>query len=98
MHTIETGIATVAMQRNDEFSGSRYPYTYACDFLRTHWDIVPKEIDQQVPASDPRIHSRSEASRARQLWAEATGVEDEAAAQMLADAYLHEHGIWKPED
>jgi hypothetical protein len=52
---------------------TRYPYTYACDYLR--------EI------SDVQI-SRSNASRIRMKIAEAAGIPDDLLAAKLADIYL----------
>ena len=52
---------------------TRYPYTYACDYLRE--------------ASDVQI-SRANASRIRMLIAEAAGIPDVLLAGKLADIYL----------
>ena len=52
---------------------TRYPYTYACDYLRE--------------ASDVQI-SRANASRIRMLIAEAAGIPDDLLAGKLADKYL----------
>ncbi len=52
---------------------TRYPYTYACDYLRE--------------ASDVQI-SRANASRIRMLIAEAAGIPDDLLAGKLADIYL----------
>ena len=52
---------------------TRYPYTYACDYLRE--------------ASDVYISSAN-ASRIRRLIAEAAGIPDDLLAGKLADIYL----------
>lgn len=52
---------------------TRYPYTYACDFLRMK--------------VDPMI-SRSQASQLREIIAEVIGMDDEELAKKLADFYL----------
>ena len=65
-----------------EFSPSRYPYTYAADYLRqisTHGDL-----------------SRADASRIRKTIAAACGIDDATVASALADLYLEKWGIAKP--
>lgn len=71
------------------FIPSRYPYTYAADFLRAHPEMVPGHIRKELVV----IESRSDASRARQRWAEELGIDDADAAEVLADAYLKENGV-----
>ena len=58
------------MSKEDD---TRYPYTYACDYLRV---------------SSPSSISRSDASRIRQGVAKALGMEDGDLAVKLADYYL----------
>lgn len=103
MLTIEEAIQAVeSAPPVGTFSATRYPYTYAADYLRTHWQIVPEEITEQIADDEARamalMASRGVASKARQMWAEALGIADEDAARLLADAYLAEHGITKPPD
>ena len=54
---------------------SRYPYTYACDYIR---QIVGPEV------------SRSQASQVRQLLAQLAGVDDEEMARRIADKAITE--------
>ena len=58
---------------------SRYPYTYACDFLRSAapWDEGGCTM------------SRSDASQVRQLISLALGVDDKEVAERLADTFLN---------
>ena len=58
---------------------SRYPYTYACDFLRSAapWDEHGCTM------------SRSDASQVRQLTSLALGVDDKEVAERLADTFLN---------
>ena len=56
-------------------SDSRYPYTYACDYLRQFGG---------VDAGGVRL-SRSDASQIRQAIAKAIGMDDEELAKKLAD-------------
>lgn len=71
------------------FIPSRYPYTYAADFLRAHPEMVPGHIRKELIV----IESRSDASLARERWAEDLGIDDADAAEVLADAYLKENGV-----
>jgi hypothetical protein len=73
----------------EQFSPSRYPYTYAADFLRAHPEMVPGHIRQKMVV----IESRSDASQARSLWADELGIDDADAAEVLANAYLKENGV-----
>ena len=58
---------------------SRYPYTHACDFLRSAapWDEGGCTM------------SRSDASQVRQLISLALGVDDKEVAERLADTFLN---------
>lgn len=69
---------------------SRYPYAYACDFMRQFPNVIPVDAG---PVPDGM--SRAEASRIRQQWAWIEQREDEVLACVLADAYLQVHGIEK---
>jgi elongation factor P hydroxylase len=58
---------------------SHYPYTYACDLLRSQTEF---RLDKGgVPLS------RADASKIRQLIAKIIGMEDEELAKKLADYY-----------
>lgn len=57
---------------------SRYPYTYACDFIRMAGPV----------SSDGVILSRSDASQICQHIANALGMDDHELACKLADAEL----------
>lgn len=57
---------------------SRYPYTYACDFIRTYGPISKEGV----------VLSRSNASQIRQAIAKAIGIPDRELAKKLADAQL----------
>ncbi len=74
------------------FIPTRYPYTYAADFLRQFPHVVPVDAGP-VPLN----MSRSDASQIRRRWAEVEGRDDDEFAQVLADAYLRVHGIEKRE-
>lgn len=60
---------------------SRYPYTYAADYLR---EKVGNDHDNG-------LMSRSAASQARSVIAEVLGLEDADVAQKLADAFIAAH-------
>ena len=57
---------------------SRYPYTYAADYIRTYGPVSSKGV----------VLSRSDASQIRQAIAEAIGIDDETLAVKLADQQL----------
>ena len=57
---------------------SRYPYTYACDFIRAAGPV----------GSEGVVLSRSDASQIRQSIADALGMDDHELACKLADAQL----------
>lgn len=98
--SIADAIGLVDLNRAEQFNPTRWPYTYACDFLRSHPEIVPQEVWQAKPApwreNDTDLISRADASRVRQVWAAMTGTEDEDAAELLAAAYCREYGISVP--
>ncbi len=90
----------------DRFSPTRYPYTYACDFMRQFTGVIPAAIleDEGLIARIRHNHpdgwaagagamSRSEASQFRQAWAAVEGRDDDDLARTLADAYLRVHNI-----
>lgn len=57
---------------------SRYPYTYACDYIRMFGGYSSAGV----------ALSRSDASQIRSAIAKAIGVPDEELANKLADHYL----------
>jgi hypothetical protein len=79
---------------------SRYPYTYAADFIRSHAgstpvQILPDDLEFAVPVdlfSSPKL-SRGEAAHLSSKIAEALGMDKEIFCQLLAKQYLHDSGI-----
>jgi hypothetical protein len=59
-------------------TNSRYPYTYACDYIRV---LGPVDCSGAVL-------SRADASQIRSGIAKALGIDDEELAEKLADAQL----------
>jgi hypothetical protein len=57
---------------------SRYPYTYACDFIRMAGPVGPEGV----------VLSRSDANQIRQKIADVLGMDDRKLACKLADAEL----------
>jgi hypothetical protein len=57
---------------------SRYPYTYACDFIRMAGPVGPKGV----------VLSRSDASQICQTIADVLGMDNHELACKLADAEL----------
>jgi len=57
---------------------SRYPYTYAADFIRSYGPFSAEGV----------VLSRSDASKIREAIAKALGIDDEELAKKLADAEL----------
>jgi len=57
---------------------SRYPYTYAADFIRSYGPFSAKGV----------VLSRSDASKIREAIAKALGIDDEELAKKLANAEL----------
>lgn len=68
----------------DPKKNSRYPYTYAADYLR-------EEIGDPWDRGSPI--SRAEASRARQLIAKAMELDDRDVAEALADKFIEKYGV-----
>jgi hypothetical protein len=99
--TVEALLAQVDQDSGERFSPTRYPYTYACDFLRNNTSVVPLEVrDAYWAARDelaPSLMSRAQASGLRQAWAQSEGMSDDELAAVLADAYLAVNRIQKPE-
>ncbi len=57
---------------------SRYPYTYAADFIRSYGPVNAEGV----------VLNRSDASKIREAVAKALGIDDEELAKKLADAEL----------
>ncbi len=57
---------------------SRYPYTYAADFIRSYGPVNDKGV----------VLSRSHASQILEAIAKALGIDNEELAKKLADAEL----------
>lgn len=94
--TIDEALSALTFEQGEQFIPTRYPYTYATDFLRQHPSIVPHEVltsDRLSYIDYGAPLSRSAASRIREEWARLTGIDDMGAAILLADAYLAERGI-----
>lgn len=75
----------------EEFIRTRWPYTYAADFVRAHEAIIPDCIWDAIEISGRP--SRSQASQARTRWANSLGLRDVDVAEMLACGYVIENGI-----
>lgn len=101
----------VAPPSTVEFSPSRFPWTYAADFLRSHSWMVPDEVVSEASrttfdgAPSPRMYqefcqqwsaSRAGASRVRQVWARMLGLPDRDMATALAVAFCKENRIGIP--
>lgn len=65
---------------------SRYPYTYAADYIRSR----VTEYDADLKIWKPTM-SRADAAEARQAVARALGMTDEHLAQKLADQYIADY-------
>lgn len=78
--------------QRSQFSATRWPYTYAVDFVRSHEAIIPDIIWEQLDVSGGVI-SRAQASRARTLWANSLSLEDHDVAELLACGYLIENNF-----
>jgi hypothetical protein len=79
--------ATLAAMENG-YTPSRWPVTYAADFLRAHPELLPDTVGVDLDAG-----SRASAIHAIRCWATAMGVPVAALNKVLADAYLIEHHI-----
>lgn len=75
----------------EEFVATRWPYTYAADFVRAHEDIIPDRIWDTIEVSGKP--SRSQASQARTRWANSLSLLDVDVADMLACGYIIENGV-----
>lgn len=71
---------------------SRYPYTYAADYLRE----IALEQKEEVNFLSPKL-SRSDASQIRNAIAETIGIDDHELACKLADAFMRKNNIEKGE-
>lgn len=65
---------------------SRYPWTYACDLIRS----IPERRDVPGLGKIECILSRADASRIIQLFADATSLSGESLAVDLANLYLED--------
>ena len=84
MPPLEGDDATTLVNRLEaEMTDSRYPYTYAADYVRG----FVTDYDETLRVQKTTM-SRSEASQARKAFAIALGMDDEELARKLADAYL----------
>lgn len=82
-------VAQIKSPCREQFSPSRWPYTYAYDFMRQHGE------EFGVGAS---LISRSEAAGRLKAMCETTGEDYKAAVRELARAYCREHGIPVPDN
>ncbi len=98
--TVDSLIAQIPPERREQFSPTRYPYTYACDFIRQYPSVVPAEVRNNPNISHlfEEQMARSQASRVRNVWAGHEGRDDEELACVLADAFMRVHGIERPEE
>jgi hypothetical protein len=69
---------------------SRFPRTYAYDFIRANLTILPNDVLAEV---ENTFLSRGDAARAVKRWAQAINVAPEAIMVILADAQLAIEGI-----
>lgn len=72
---------------------TRYPYTYACDFIRQHPQVVPVDAGRTYGEI-----SRSEVGPIIRRWAEIERCDADDLINALADAYLRVRGIEKSEE
>lgn len=93
IRSIADAIAEIQPESAEAFIPTRYPYTYACDYLRGHPHIIPDEVLDLWPLRPRDPMSRADASLVRELWASLTGVSDAQSAILLADAYLKAAGM-----
>lgn len=71
---------------------TRYPYTYACDFVRRNQEIVPRRVRAHY-GFILELESRGDARQVIKTWARMFQVADEQLCCVLADRYLVEEGI-----
>lgn len=97
IRSIPDAIDLCTPKTEETFSPTRYPYTYACDYLCSHPHIVPPEVYESNDDELWNVHdvtmSRAQASRVRKVWAALTGISDDQAAILLANAYLKAAGL-----
>ncbi|MCU4119346.1 hypothetical protein [Variovorax sp. N23] len=72
-------------------SHSRYPYTFACDFLRGKVDDFNVDFGMRVPTI-----SRSQASQAIGAIADVLGVTKQELAEKLADRWIADVELTAP--
>ena len=99
--TVQVLLAQIDQDSGEQFIPTRYPYTYAADFLRSNAYVVPLEVRDAHWAARgelaPSLMSRAQASGLRRAWAESVGMADDELAAVLADAFLALNRIQKPE-
>lgn len=66
---------------------SRWPHTYAADFVRGHPQLLPDSVRAELDGS------RRSASAAIRAWAQTLDLPADALKAVLADAYLEENQI-----
>lgn len=76
-----------------KFLTTRWPYTYAADFVRAHEGVIPDTIWDKLEVGAAGSISRAQASRARTVWANSLGVLDVDVAELFACGYLIENEI-----
>jgi hypothetical protein len=74
---------------SEQMIESRYPYTYACDFIRSHTSQVCRVLDIEWRP----ISSRAEASDFMQNELNGGDSDYEHIAIIFADAYIREKNI-----
>jgi hypothetical protein len=108
--TVDDLVAGSRRLHDESFIPSRYPYTYAADFLRNNPHLIPGNVRRSV-IGDPghELHyadgwllagtamSRSEAASIEEGWARLAGVDERDLAERLAGAYMSIHGIQQEE-
>lgn len=83
------------LTERERFSPTRWPATYAADFVRTHSAVVPDEIWEKL---DSLPDSRAHALRAIDIWAKQLGLPVYAVRCVLAREYLKRHSVSVPAD
>lgn len=80
LSNLPPGVSDRMIEDQANGGDTRYPYTYACDFIRA----IPAKADDGITVK----LSRGDASLIRQRIAEVIGWDDEDLANALADAKL----------
>jgi len=91
MSKLEDIIQSATYSFRQPFIESRYPYTYAYDFLKSHPELVPvRHVDAYFAGS------RALTSVIVRRWAEDEEIDHDQLVRVLADAYMKEHHIHRP--